>query len=56
MKPVGPLPCSQQPNNGPCREPAELKKGNVHTFYCHSDYHDYDAQRNSESKSYKTIT
>lgn len=30
-----------------------MKKGNVHTFYCHSDYHDYDGERNSESKSYE---
>jgi hypothetical protein len=49
MKAVGPLPCSQQPNTGPCGEPAELRKGNLHTFYFHSDYHYYDAQRISES-------
>ena len=53
MKPVGTLPCSQQPNTGPCCEPAEVKKGNVHTFYCNSDYNDYVGQRNSESKRYE---
>lgn len=56
MKPVGPLPSSQQPNTGPCPEPTKLNKGNVHTLYCHSDYNDYNDQRNSESNGYKDNT